>query len=137
VSEQISAFFSSVLKISRIALEDRREAYREVRDGSWPRRRFYVLVALSAIIAGYGLLSGSVAVIIGAMLVAPLMGPIFGIALSLVSGDVKLLRASLTAEIFGVFLADIGGEPRFILDAGAVKTFEFCTRYSFEQRFDG
>jgi len=109
VSEQISAFFSSVLKISRIALEDRREAYREVRDGSWPRRRFYVLVALSAIIAGYGLLSGSVAVIIGAMLVAPLMGPIFGIALSLVSGDVKLLRASLTAEIFGVFLAVLFG----------------------------
>jgi len=39
------------------------------------------MVAISTIIAAYGLLANSTAVVIGAMLVAPLMGPIFGIAL--------------------------------------------------------
>jgi len=36
------------------------------------------------------------------MLVAPLMGPIFGIALALLIGDRRMLQAALTAEIAGV-----------------------------------
>jgi len=62
-------------------------------------------VCLSAIIATFGLLANSTAVVIGAMLVAPLMGPIFGIALSLATGDRRLLKVALFAEIVGVILA--------------------------------
>lgn len=82
----------------------RKELYAEIKEASWPHKRFYILVAVSTVIAAYGLLSNSAAVIIGAMLVAPLMGPIFGIALSLISGDTKLLKASMTAEFLGVIL---------------------------------
>jgi len=56
-----------------------------------PRRdrllRFFVLLLLSAIIATYGVVSDSVATVIGAMIVAPLMTPIMAVSLSIVSGD--------------------------------------------------
>ncbi len=63
------------------------------------------MVVVSTTIAAYGLLSNSTAVVIGAMLVAPLMGPIFGVALSLASGDRSLFRFSLTSEAAGVFIS--------------------------------
>jgi len=49
------------------------------------------MIALSTTIAAYGLLANSTAVVIGAMLVAPLIGAIFGMALGLSSGDHPLL----------------------------------------------
>lgn len=63
---------------------------------------FITMNALSAVMASYGLLENSVAVVIGAMIVAMLLGPITGIALALVDADNKLLRDSLLAEAGGV-----------------------------------
>lgn len=83
----------------------RQEVLQAVTDISTPRFSFYIMVVISAIIAAYGLLANSTAVVIGAMLVAPLMGPIFGLALSLVAGDRALLGRSSIAEIFGIILA--------------------------------
>jgi uncharacterized hydrophobic protein (TIGR00271 family) len=77
----------------------------EINYGSEPAVRFYALVATSTLIAAFGLIANSVAVIIGAMVVAPLMTPIFGMALALVRGDGKLLGRALQAETVGVFLA--------------------------------
>jgi hypothetical protein len=73
--------------------------------GSTPKTTYYILLAISALIAGFGLLTNSPAVVIGAMLVSPLMTPIFGISLGLVQGNVSLLREGLIAEIGGVVLA--------------------------------
>lgn len=54
--------------------------------------------------ASYGLLSNSTAVVIGAMIIAMLLGPISGIALALVDGDVQLLRQAIIAEVAGVLV---------------------------------
>lgn len=55
-----------------------------------------VLILMCAIfIASLGLNVNSTAVIIGAMLISPLMGPIIGIGLSLGTNDLDLLKASL------------------------------------------
>ena len=62
----------------------------EIADGSEPGIRFYILVVISTMIAGFGLAMNSTAVIIGAMLVAPLMTPIFGLALALIRSDANL-----------------------------------------------
>jgi uncharacterized hydrophobic protein (TIGR00271 family) len=83
---------------------------------SLPRRSFYVMVAISTTIAAYGLLANSAAVVIGAMLVAPLKGPIFGIALALTVGNNRFLRSAASAETLGVALsvalgAAIGSAP--------------------------
>jgi uncharacterized hydrophobic protein (TIGR00271 family) len=69
-----------------------------------PRFLYYLLLLVSAGIAAFGLLANSAAVVIGAMLVSPLMTPIFGIALALCRGDVALLRDALLAEFGGVAL---------------------------------
>lgn len=65
---------------------------------------YVILALLSSLIATFGLISNSTATVIGAMIVAPLMGPILGIALSLVQGDLPAFRRSLVAEVVGVFL---------------------------------
>lgn len=60
--------------------------HNDISEGSEPGPRFYILVAVSTLIASFGLLANSTAVVIGAMLVAPLMTPIFGMSLALVRG---------------------------------------------------
>jgi len=66
---------------------------------------FLLLVVLSCAICTLGLITNSPAVIIGAMLVAPLMSPIIGIGLSSIIGNAKLARSSATALLIGAGLA--------------------------------
>jgi uncharacterized hydrophobic protein (TIGR00271 family) len=77
---------------------------KEIEEGSQPEIRFYAMVTASALIACIGLIANSTAIIIGAMLVAPLMTPIFGISLALVRGNATLLGRAMRAEIIGVIL---------------------------------
>ena len=65
---------------------------------------FVTMNALATVVACYGLLQNSTAVVIGAMIIAMLLGPISGIALALVSGDNALLRRALAAEIGGALV---------------------------------
>lgn len=80
------------------------EVYAEIQQGCNLRFNYYVLLLLAALIAAFGLIADSPAVVIGAMLISPLMTPIFGISISLVSGDTALLRQSLLAEAGGIIL---------------------------------
>jgi len=66
---------------------------------------FFLLVVLSCSIATLGLITNSPAVIIGAMLVAPLMSPIIGIGLASIVGDANLARSSAIALLRGGGLA--------------------------------
>lgn len=89
--------------------EERSTVYREIREGARTGIDFFVMITLAAIIATLGLLLDSAAVIIGGMLVAPLMSPIIGIALSIALGNVRLLRDAAESAIKGVFLAVVVG----------------------------
>ena len=71
---------------------------------SVPSFSFHFMLGLSAIIATLGLLANSVAIIIGAMIVAPLMGPIVGMAYSTAMGNRKLLRRSSFTVLKGIVL---------------------------------
>lgn len=68
-------------------------------------RRFSILLALAVIMATMGLLRNSGAVIIAAMLVAPLMTPILGIASSMVMGWIGRAAALLLAVWFAALLS--------------------------------
>jgi uncharacterized hydrophobic protein (TIGR00271 family) len=63
--------------------------------------RFWVLLVLSAVIASAGIVSDSTATVIGAMIVAPLMTPILGTVLSVVTGDRANLARSLGLVLGG------------------------------------
>jgi len=95
------------LKINWIKTSpERRElVVEDITAGSEPGVRFYLLLSTSALIAAFGLIANSTAVIIGAMLVSPLMTPIIGTSLGLVIGDTKLFANSLRSVVIGTVLA--------------------------------
>jgi uncharacterized hydrophobic protein (TIGR00271 family) len=66
---------------------------------------YLILIISSCVIATFGLLTNSAAVIIGAMIIAPLMLPIRGLAFGALSGNVNLFRRGLGAVAVGTFLA--------------------------------
>ncbi|PZO23306.1 MAG: hypothetical protein DCF25_00465 [Leptolyngbya foveolarum] len=82
---------------------------------SLPSFGFYFMLTLATMIATLGLLSNSAATIIGAMIVAPLMGPIVSAAYALVTADHKLLsRSLLTILDLGVAVS-AGGAGAFAM----------------------
>jgi uncharacterized hydrophobic protein (TIGR00271 family) len=91
----------------RLSVEEQLEVREAMGNGARPGINFFVLIVLSCIIATLGLLLNSGAVVIGAMLVAPLMSPILAFSLGLVLGDVRLIRLSIEAVLKGVALAII------------------------------
>ena len=90
-----------------IELERRGEVRAYLRQEAQPDFDYFLLVVLSIIIATSGLLINSGAVIIGAMLVAPLMSPIIGLGLGALIGDEKLLKTAASALFKGAFIAVI------------------------------
>lgn len=66
---------------------------------------YVLLVFLSSIVAAIGLLENNVAVIIGAMVIAPLLGPNLGFALGASLGESGLILKSLKTLIMGILLA--------------------------------
>jgi uncharacterized hydrophobic protein (TIGR00271 family) len=90
-----------------ITTERRATVRVQLREAAHPGFDYYTLVVLSSVIATLGLLVNSPAIIIGAMLVAPLMSPIIGMGLSSITGDEHLLRDSAIALFVGAILAVI------------------------------
>lgn len=91
--------------IPSVTLERRAEVRGNMRDSAQPDFNYFVLVVLSSMIATLGLLTNSAAVIIGAMLVAPLMSPIIGLGLGSLIGDETLLKNSASAIFRGAAIA--------------------------------
>jgi uncharacterized hydrophobic protein (TIGR00341 family) len=77
------------------AAVSREEVYASIDDGAKLHRHFMLLVVLSALVAAIGLAQDNTAAVIGAMVVAPLLGPNMAIALGLVLGDGSLVRRAL------------------------------------------
>ncbi|MGL3823389.1 DUF389 domain-containing protein [Sphingopyxis sp. R3-92] len=73
-------------------------------DGAWSPR-FAFMSSMAAGIAILGLLQNSVAVIIGAMLIAPLMGPIMALGFAIATGDFAWMKESVRTLLGGVLLA--------------------------------
>jgi uncharacterized hydrophobic protein (TIGR00271 family) len=89
----------------QIAHSERINIYQQVRQTAEPGIDFFIMIGLSAMIAVLGLLLGSPAVIIGAMLVAPLMSPILAMSMSIVHGNLHLLRKAAVTTSLGILLA--------------------------------
>lgn len=104
-SRRTKLIYSIRRRIPRIDRERRGEVQVLLRESSHPDFDFFLLVFLSSIIATFGLLTDSAAVIIGAMLVAPLMSPIIGLGMASISGDATLLRDAITSLLRGALLA--------------------------------
>ena len=76
-------------KSTRLSWE---ELYSDIIVASKLNKVYVVLVALSSILAAIGILDNNVAVIIGAMVIAPLLGPNLALSLATIIGDLSLAR---------------------------------------------
>ncbi len=95
------------LKYQNKSLESLQQLRSDLLDESALDSSYLVLIVGSCIIATCGLLANSAAVIIGAMIIAPLMSPIRGMAFGLLEGNVTLLRKGLIAIFVGTVLATL------------------------------
>jgi uncharacterized hydrophobic protein (TIGR00271 family) len=105
---------SSRLSGRRVSPQGLRYMRDSLMEDSELNRDYIVLTIGACIIASLGLLSNSAAVIIGAMLIAPLMQPIRGLAFGILEGDLELLREGIQALVVGTLLsillaASLGG----------------------------
>ncbi len=85
--------------------ERRMDVVESVRTASSPGFDYFFFVVLSGAIATLGLINDSAAVIIGAMVVAPLMSPILGVGLGSITADAKLARDAASALIRGALIS--------------------------------
>ncbi len=99
----IFRFFQQLIR--PLPIQTREKVIAEITPLSSPGFDFFLLVILSCSIATLGLITDSAAVIIGAMLVAPLMSPIIGIGLASIVGDSTLLKSAASALLRGAVLA--------------------------------
>lgn len=79
--------------------------FKVLSDGARPTIEYYILTVLSCIIATTGLIQGSTATIIGAMIVAPLMTPILAFSLGVIWGDIDLIKTSMQSIAKGAIIA--------------------------------
>lgn len=85
------------------------ELYDDIEESLRVRPSYLLTVALSAVIAGLGMRSGQTAVVIGAMIIAPLLGPTMGIALAATVGSWELGRRAATTLVIGCLFAVLVG----------------------------
>ncbi|MBA4164847.1 MAG: TIGR00341 family protein [Erythrobacter sp.] len=111
LSGQISNFSRVVLSWRRwwrqdvIGTVDQAEVIANRREDCKLSERYLFMTAMSGGIAILGLLLSSPAVVIGAMLLSPLMGPIMGLGFALAIGDYRWLRESARSLAWGSALA--------------------------------
>lgn len=80
----------------------REELYADVSESAMVTIRYMVMVSLATVVAAGGMLRENVAVIIGAMVIAPLLGPNIALSLATTLADPKLARRALAAGTLGL-----------------------------------
>lgn len=96
----------------------REELYSDIADSLGSSSIYYVLVLLSTIVAAGGMMRNDVAVVVGAMVIAPLIGPNIALALGTTLADTALVWKSLRINFTGLFAA-------LVLSVGIGAAIEF------------
>ena len=100
VQKEFKGFFQSLKEYLPELLSIRKDTDKErtaerIREGISIKGQTAWILVFSILIASIGLNVSSAAVVIGAMLISPLMGPILGIGYSIAVNDVDALKASV------------------------------------------
>ena len=106
----IRKFYDDYLDLNK-SMEDEQLTVESIRNGVEFRGANLWILVFATFIASLGLNVNSTAVIIGAMLISPLMGPIMGVGLAIGINDFELMKRSLKsyfiATVFSVTTATI------------------------------
>ncbi|HBK70911.1 MAG TPA: TIGR00341 family protein [Flavobacteriaceae bacterium] len=98
--KKVTGLLASIKEFMSVLLDiktntDRAGAVQTIKDGISMQGHTAWILVFSILIASIGLNANSAAVVIGAMLISPLMGPILGIGLSFGTNDMETLRRSM------------------------------------------
>ncbi len=88
-------------KAQRISRE---ELYNDIADSARISRVYVVMVVLSSIVAAIGLMNNNITVVIGAMVIAPLLGPNVALSLATTLGDTDLARRAIKVNAAGILV---------------------------------
>lgn len=110
------AALPSLLRISRA------ELMQDISKDSTASSNFIIMMVLSSIVAGIGLLKDNTAIIIGAMVIAPMLGPNMALSFGTVLGDIPLVRKSAVTGLIAMGIAVIISVLWGILYPGAPDT---------------
>lgn len=90
------------LQTAKVAREELVEDIEDSIRFSWI---YLIMVVLSTIVAAIGILRDNVAIIIGAMVIAPLLGPNVALSFATTIGDIDLAKRAMKASLLGIFVA--------------------------------
>lgn len=91
--------------LPRATLDEFKELFTVLRENAKTTTSFIVLMALSTMMATFGLYGNSSPVIIGAMILAPLMTPIISFSMAMVRYDASILKTSIKTILYGTLMA--------------------------------
>ena len=118
-SRLASAFEKRIrLSIPQLERDDRIALFEDIEQKSIWCFDFAALMTLAALVAGLGLMANSGAVVIGAMLIAPLMMPLIGCGLALAQGHTPLFKSAFHAVVKGFLFALVSGLLLGLLSRG-------------------
>ncbi|MFW6256968.1 MAG: TIGR00341 family protein [Bacillota bacterium] len=93
-------------KLKQVSLHSTRESLvTYAQENSLVNMEYLMIVLASTLVITLGLIMDNVAVIIGGMVIAPVLGPIMALTIGIVLGDYQLIRRGMWAEIMAVVLA--------------------------------
>lgn len=100
IKQNYNVFLSSVRTFLIDLLDiregtDQKETIQKIKDGIQVKSHTAWILIFSILVASIGLNTSSTAVVIGAMLISPLMGPILGVGLSIGINDIDTLKRSM------------------------------------------
>ena len=104
--KEMAKYLHKHLPFFSVASEERfKDLFLQLRSDARINSLYVSLMLLSTLLATFGLFANSAAVVIGAMLIAPLMAPIISNSMGLLRGDENLVRQSMAKIILGFMLA--------------------------------
>lgn len=126
---KIKNLFVSYFTLSEY-LVPQQEAEAAIRDGVTFRGTNIVILIIAILIASLGLNTNSTAVIIGAMLISPLMGPIIGIGLGVGIQDFELIKRCLRNLVMAALFSVIASTLYFLISPVSEGHSELLARTS-------
>jgi uncharacterized hydrophobic protein (TIGR00341 family) len=108
--------------------QTREELYNGIERGARLDSTFLLLVFLSTIVASIGLIENNIAVIVGAMVIAPLLGPNIALAFATSLGDRELMWQALKTNLAGLSLTLAMAIAIGMIWPGYLDSFEIIVR---------
>lgn len=112
--------YMNISLFNNLSEEDKSTAVERLISQSTPSADFFLMVILAVLMATFGLLLNSGAVVIGSMLVAPILFPILSLSLGITMSDPKLISRSISTILKSILIG---------VGAAIIPTLFFLSQY--------